>query len=130
MTLCKLGGQIVRFIVVQSRISCVLLDEVGLVANQHRYDSLILSSLDFFVELLELDNGVGVGQVVDVEYSVEVLESSFLDILEHAVAIAVPLYRPMTTTVRLTSRWWFIFIFLKRRWKPLVGGMSWLNFYR
>jgi hypothetical protein len=101
--------------------------EVGLVADDDR-DVVDGVLVDFLIVLLELEDGICVGEVVDVEDAVEVLQLSLLDELKDLESAGVPLPNPRITIVRLTIRWWFIFIFLKRSWKPVVGSISSWNF--
>ena len=73
------------------------------------------------IVLFELKDGIGIVEIVDVEYAVEVFESALLDVLEHFEAAGVPLCRCRGTIVRLTTNCRFIFIFLNRSWNATVG---------
>ena len=92
-------------------------------------DVVVVVFAYLFVVLFELKDRIGVVQVVDIEYAIEMFESSLLDVLKHFESTRVPLYECTSTIVRLTTNWRLIFIFLNLSWNATVGSISSLNFY-
>lgn len=132
MSLTEFGSQVKGLVIL---CNFVLLDLVvennsKISFGSNNYGDVVIVVFGYlFVVLFKLKDGIGIGEVVDVEYSIEVFESAFLDVLKHFEPAGIPLYKCRGTIVRLTTNWRLIFIFLNLSWNATVGSISSLNFY-
>lgn len=94
MSFAEFPAQIVRFIIVRNVILLLswllYCSQICFIANDNRDELVSCESLDFRIQLLQLDNRVCIGQIVDIENTVKVFEFPLLDELQHAISSAIP----------------------------------------